>query len=133
MKHIQGTPRSQTLCRLYQAQTYRRTAKPEVLEQRRESVEHPFGSIKQWMGQRDFLTRRIENVRGEFSLTALTYNIRRALTLWVWLASCEPSTLDRGSACQFWPKTAYQSRKEARLLVVGRPNGKTRRTYNWKL
>jgi transposase len=53
---------------------------PEVLDQRRESVEHPFGSIKQWMGQRDFLMRRIENVRAEFSLTALAYNIRRALT-----------------------------------------------------
>ena len=59
----------------------RLSAKPEVLDQRRESVEHPFGSIKQWMGQKDFLTRRIENVRGEFSLTALAYNIRRALTL----------------------------------------------------
>jgi transposase len=33
------------------------------------------------MGQRNFLTRRIENVRGEFSLTALAYNVRRALTL----------------------------------------------------
>lgn len=59
----------------------RLAANPEVLDQRRESVEHPFGSIKQWMGQRDFLMRRIENVRAEFSLTALAYNIRRALTL----------------------------------------------------
>ena len=59
----------------------RLAANPEVLDQRRESVEHPFGSIKQWMGQRNFLTRRIENVRAEFSLTALAYNIRRALTL----------------------------------------------------
>lgn len=59
----------------------RLAAKPEVMDQRRESVEHPFGSIKQWMGQRNFLTRRIENVRGEFSLTALAYNIRRVLTL----------------------------------------------------
>ena len=59
----------------------RLAANPGVMDQRRESVEHPFGSIKQWMGQRDFLTRRIENVRGEFSLTALAYNIRRALTL----------------------------------------------------
>jgi transposase len=33
------------------------------------------------MGQRNFLTRRIENVRGEFSLTALAYNIRRTLAL----------------------------------------------------
>ena len=59
----------------------RLAANPEVMDQRRESVEHPFGSIKQWMGQKDFLTRRIENVRGEFSLTALAFNIRRALTL----------------------------------------------------
>jgi len=59
----------------------RLATKPEVLDQRRESVEHPFGSIKQWMEQKNFLTRRIENVRGEFSLTALAYNIRRALTL----------------------------------------------------
>ncbi|RJE78568.1 IS1182 family transposase [Paracoccus sp. JM45] len=59
----------------------RLAARPEVIDQRRESLEHPFGSIKQWMGQRNFLTRRIENVRGEFSLTALAYNIRRALTL----------------------------------------------------
>ena len=59
----------------------RLAANPEVMDQRRESVEHPFGSIKQWMGPRNFLTRRIENVRGEFSLTALAYNIRRALTL----------------------------------------------------
>lgn len=59
----------------------RLTASPEVLDQRRKSVEHPFSSIKQWMGQRDFLTRRIENVRAEFSLTALAFNIRRAVTL----------------------------------------------------
>jgi len=59
----------------------RLAARPEVMDRRRESVEHPFGSIKQWMGQRNFLTRRIENVRGEFSLTALAYNIRRAITL----------------------------------------------------
>jgi len=33
------------------------------------------------MGQRDLLTRRIENVRGQFSVTALAYNIRRTLIL----------------------------------------------------
>ena len=37
--------------------------------------------IKQWMGQGAFLTRRLENVRGEFSITALAYNIRRAISL----------------------------------------------------
>ena len=57
------------------------TARPEVLDRRREAVEHPFGSIKQWMGQGAFLTRRVENVCGEFSLTALAYNLRRAINL----------------------------------------------------
>ena len=33
------------------------------------------------MNQGAFLMRRLENVRGEFSLTALAYNIRRAITL----------------------------------------------------
>ena len=56
-------------------------ARPDVLSLRRESVEHPFGSIKQWMGQKDFLMRRLDNVRGEFSLTALAYNIRRVIAL----------------------------------------------------
>ena len=56
-------------------------ARPEVMDRRRESVEHPFGSIKQWMGQGAFLTRRLDNVRGEFSLTALAYNMRRAINL----------------------------------------------------
>ncbi len=59
----------------------RLAARPEVLNERRESVEHPFGTIKQWMNQGAFLMRRLENVRGEFSLTALAYNIRRAITI----------------------------------------------------
>ena len=59
----------------------RLAARPEVMDRRRESVEHPFGSIKQWMGQGAFLTRRLGNVRGEFSLTALAYNMRRAINL----------------------------------------------------
>jgi transposase len=55
--------------------------RPEVLNQRRETVEHPFGSIKQWMNQGAFLMRGLEKVRAEFSLTALAYNIRRVLNL----------------------------------------------------
>jgi len=57
------------------------TARRDILDQRRESVEHPFGTIKQWMCQGAFLMRRLENVRAEFSLTALAYNIKRAITL----------------------------------------------------
>lgn len=56
-------------------------ARPELLDRRRELVEHPFGSIKQWMNQGAFLMRGLEKVRGEFSLTALAYNLRRALNI----------------------------------------------------
>ncbi len=59
----------------------RLAARPDILNDRRETVEHPFGSIKQWMGQGAFLMRRLDNVRAEFSLTALACNIRRATNL----------------------------------------------------
>ncbi len=55
--------------------------RPDVLDRRRETVEHPFGTIKQWMNQGAFLTRGLENVRAEFSLTALAYNLRRVLNI----------------------------------------------------
>ena len=55
-------------------------ARPEVLDRRRETVEHPFGSIKQWMGQGAFLMKGLENVRAEFSLTALAY-MRRVINI----------------------------------------------------
>jgi transposase len=59
----------------------RLSRRPGILEQRRETVEHPFGTIKQWMYQGAFLMRGLANVRAEFSLTALAYNLRRVLNL----------------------------------------------------
>ena len=56
-------------------------ARPWILDRRRETVEHPFGTIKQWMNQGAFLTRGLEKARAEFSLTALAYNLRRALNI----------------------------------------------------
>ena len=56
-------------------------ARPELQDIPRQTVEHPYGSIKQWMNQGAFPMRGLENVRGEFSLTALADNIRRAITL----------------------------------------------------
>ncbi len=55
--------------------------RPGVLDRRRETVEHPFGTIKQWMNQGAFLMRGLEKVRAEFSLTALAYNLRRVFNL----------------------------------------------------
>jgi transposase/IS5 family transposase len=55
--------------------------RPDILDRRRAIVEHPFGSIKQWMNQGAFLMRGLDKVRAEFSLTALVYNLRRALNI----------------------------------------------------
>jgi transposase len=55
--------------------------RPGVLDRRHETVEHPFGTIKQWMNQGAFLMRGREKVRAEFSLTALAYNLRRVLNI----------------------------------------------------
>jgi transposase len=55
--------------------------RPDIMARRRECVEHPFGSIKQWMNQGAFLMRGLHNVRAEFSLTTLAYNLKRVLNL----------------------------------------------------
>ncbi len=59
----------------------RLATRPSILTIRKSTVEHPFGSIKQWMNQGAFLMRGLEKVRAEFSLTALAYNLRRAINL----------------------------------------------------
>ena len=40
----------------------RLAARPDILDRRREIVEHPFGSIKQWINQGAFLMRGVDNV-----------------------------------------------------------------------
>lgn len=54
---------------------------PEKLKKRGSLVEHPFGSMKFWMGARALLTCGWNSVRGEINLTCLAYNFRRALNL----------------------------------------------------
>jgi transposase len=54
---------------------------PQVLELRKQLVEHPFGTIKRQMGQDYFLMRGQEKVRGETSLTLLAYNLKRVMKL----------------------------------------------------
>jgi transposase len=52
-----------------------------VLYRRKAIVEHPFGTLKRWMGYGHFLTRGIESVKAEFSLAVLSYNLKRALAV----------------------------------------------------
>ena len=49
--------------------------------QRKALVEHPFGTMKRGMDQGYFLLKGLRKVRGEFSLTVLTYNLKRVLNI----------------------------------------------------
>lgn len=53
----------------------------EPMTARRSTVEHPFGTIKAWMGATHFLTRRLPNVKTEMALNVLAYNIKRMAAL----------------------------------------------------
>ncbi|MGI4839459.1 MAG: transposase [Janthinobacterium lividum] len=48
---------------------------------RKRKVEHPFGTLKQWMGATHFLTRRLEGVSAEMSLNVLAYNMKRVMKI----------------------------------------------------
>jgi len=54
---------------------------PQMMRVRRQTVEHPFGTIKSWMGATHFLTRTLARVRTEMSLHVLAYNLKRVLKL----------------------------------------------------
>ncbi|RYF03540.1 MAG: IS5/IS1182 family transposase, partial [Oxalobacteraceae bacterium] len=54
---------------------------PDAMRVRRRTVEHVFGTLKDWMGRSHFRTRRLENVATEASLHILAYNIKRAIAL----------------------------------------------------
>ncbi len=54
---------------------------PDTTRLRRQTVEHPFGTIKAWMGATHFLTRTLERVRTEMSLHVLAYNLKRVLAI----------------------------------------------------
>jgi hypothetical protein len=63
-------------------QTQQRVAaNPEMMKQRKQIVEHPFGTIKHWWDQGHFLMCGLQKVRAEFSLSALAYNLKRVINI----------------------------------------------------
>jgi hypothetical protein len=56
-------------------------AHPETMRVRRQTAEHPFGTLKAWMGATHFLTRTLPRVRTEMSLHVLAYNLKRMLAI----------------------------------------------------
>lgn len=55
--------------------------RPDAMGVRRQTVEHPFGTLKAWMGSTHFLTRTLAKVRTEMSLHVLAYNVKRMIAI----------------------------------------------------
>ena len=56
-------------------------APTSMMKLRRRIVEHPFGTIKAWMGHTHFLMKRLKNVKTEISLHILAYNLKRVMQI----------------------------------------------------
>ncbi len=70
-------------------------ANPAMMAKRKALVEHPFGTIKFWWGQGALLCRGLEMAQAEFTLSALAYNMRRALNV-VGVAALLQKIAERG-------------------------------------
>ena len=66
---------------LLEAMRDRVKANPQMMQQRKEMVEHPFGTLKRGMNQGYFLCRGLTKVRGEMSLSILSYNLKRVFNI----------------------------------------------------
>jgi transposase len=66
---------------LLEAVQQRLDANPQAMRQRRETVEHPFGTIKARMGATHFLTKTLPKVAAEIALSVLAYNLTRVMNI----------------------------------------------------
>ncbi len=55
--------------------------RPDAMAVRRRTVEHPFGTLKAWMGATHFLTKTLDSVSTEMSLHVLAYNFKRLINI----------------------------------------------------
>jgi transposase len=54
---------------------------PDKMTLRRQTAEHPFGTIKCWMGATHFLMRGLSKVATEMALNVLAYNMKRVMAI----------------------------------------------------
>jgi transposase len=54
---------------------------PQAMRVRRETVEHPFGTLKMRMGATHFLMKRLPKVATEMALHVLAYNLTRVMNI----------------------------------------------------
>jgi transposase len=66
---------------LWEEMEQRVRRRPEVMKQRKQLVEHPFGTLKRWWDAGYFFMRGLEKGRTECSVTVLVYHLRRVLNL----------------------------------------------------
>jgi hypothetical protein len=64
-----------------EAMAERLRREPEKFKLRKQLAEHPFGTIKRWMGFTHFTLKGLVKVRTEWSLVTLAYNLKRVLNL----------------------------------------------------
>ena len=66
---------------LLEAVQRRLDANPQAMRRRRETVEHPFGTMKARMGATHFLTKTLPKVAAEMALSVLAYNLTRVMNI----------------------------------------------------
>jgi hypothetical protein len=54
---------------------------PDAMRTRRETVEHPFGTLKMRMGATHFLMKTLPKVATEMALHVLAYNLTRVMNI----------------------------------------------------
>jgi hypothetical protein len=54
---------------------------PQAMRRRRETVEHPFGTLKMRMGATHFLMKTLPKVASEMALSVLAYNLTRGMNI----------------------------------------------------
>ena len=97
---------------------------PERMRTRRETVEHPFGTLKCWMGYTHFHMKTLKHVGTEMSLHVLAYNFKRVLSILgvtPLLQAIKASVMP--SYRQQWAHERYRQRIR---WLVGTQNGKAR-------
>src|ERR1700739_2945506 len=66
---------------LLEAVQQRLDSNPQAMRQRRETVEHPFGTMKARMGATHFLAKTLPKVAAEMALSVLAYNLTRVMNI----------------------------------------------------
>jgi hypothetical protein len=101
---------------------------PGSMRVRRQTAEHPFGTIKAWMGATHFRLRTLEKVRTEMSLHVLAYNLKRMIAILGCSRSSEPRS--GGVACASPSSSCARSPPSERTSTTNiRPRPRRRRGH----